>query len=374
MEGLLPFLRWRPRPALSAQLECELLDFLSARLGQVLRALGPERADPLLARLRDLPDPAFIRLLIAPQTYNHLRYAVPPLAAAFLAGALAAEERREGSEVSLPEGGWTALGDRYFPPGPPLAQVEPGGSWSKERPFRAPCLPGGLPVDFVSPHARGKLPEVAGDGGEYPIAEATRALEKLTQASDLLAQASQPAAEAVSRFTRVLVLRHDHTRPDLYTSCSTTLHIGRAVMRNPHLERATLHELCDGLVHETIHFIADILELRTPFVDEARGQEARVHSPWTGRSLSLHTYLQASLVWFGVGAFWLQAASAGLSDPYIVARYLLRAAAGFQSGEATRRLEVHRAALAPSLFETISEAQRWFQGALQQLSGEEVIS
>jgi hypothetical protein len=65
-------------------------------------------------------------------------------------------------------------------------------------------------------------------------------------------------------------------------------------------------ELTESLVHEAMHSVLFIVDLRQRFASEDRvlfHEHAR--SPWSGASRNIATYVHACFVWFGLWQFWM---------------------------------------------------------------------
>jgi hypothetical protein len=248
--------------------------------------------------------------------------------------------------------------------------------------YHAPRI-GGIVIDFESPWALGKLPHIAGEAEAITPANRATALDRIGAAVDLLEAASARAAVATRQFTQVIVVRSDPSRPDFYTSASSTLCLGRAVMRNPFVTDASPSEVVDGLVHEAIHCICDLTEINDgPWL--AGGKDAyhvKVASPWTERQLDIHTYLQACWVWYGLWHFWAQAIKTEAVATDAGLRCLGRAFRGFAGGAASTRILPHRALIDPAVFDAIDGAQAallrrmadW-QHALEDVVAREVVA
>jgi hypothetical protein len=361
---LLELLRWSEvDQALADELTRIHFHALADRLGRTLahlRSVDLKGFDDLNKRLQALPDAAFQRLLIAPRTCLYLSYssaAELPAAFSYLREAVAVEEH------SL--GGWSCLGDLYLPPsaryGDPLSE----GAFTGCRPWRAPTLPGGAPIDYASPFARGSLPEVPGASVGFEDGELNNALARVQRA--FIGVEHVPVAAAYfRRFVRALMLRKDPTVPS-FRSASSRLTIGLVVFRNPQLEGITIEDVADCLIHEMIHNICDIIELREPFIcDPSIARQVRVDSPWTGRSLDLNTYIQACYVWYGLWEFWLAAFDSGGFDERAAIEQFQCSSLGLQRGMVEQLVPLARV-LTSGLLEGLTRAQERVQRALKQL-------
>lgn len=357
-------LRWTPEGAALANELAQLhLQTATARLGRTLgrlRSIDPITARTLGARLEGLPTPAFQRVVVAPQTWAQLSYASSaelPATLTYLDAAIGFEEGRYS--------GWSCLGDRYRPPQGDGDNPVCATALSSDQAWRPPLLPNGGPIDDASPFARGILPEIPGDSVAFEAVERDDVLARIARAVTGI-QTVPMAAGHFGRFVQSLVLRKDPTTPSRFASASSQLAIGLVVLRNPQLAVATPTEIADGLIHEMIHIMTDIVELREPCIHNRDAIAVRIDSPWTGRSLDLNTYVQACYVWYGLWEFWLAAFGTGGFDDYEVLRCFRRASLGIQRGM-VEPLRAFEHALAPELIEGLAVAQSSVQGALRQL-------
>ncbi len=267
------------------------LHWTSRRLGALFASIVASdhpRAAEVRAAVDPLPDPVFFRLLVAPEVFSVVAGTSgrsPDDLVDFLIGALQAE--RGGP-------GWTAVGD-----------VEHGGSGA------APRLPGGTPVDAHSPHALRLVeprcgPALPWDDGVEPV------VEGLAEAVGVLRSTAPAAARLVKDFTRVVVLRRDGEHPDVFRSSSTNAVVGRTLLVNPHLPSVSTADLADALLHEAIHHTLYMAEIAAPMILDAPAcADVRPESPWTGNTLTAHSYLHACLVWFGLLRLWERAGADG---------------------------------------------------------------
>lgn len=358
LERLPDLFSWAACDDVSDAIDRLYLDAVSGRLGRLLRRVGAvdeARCESLRARVEALPPDRFVRFLRMPQLFYHVSAGGEGGLAAsctYLEDSLDAEELRTGGSRRS-RGVWTGLGDQFFP-----ASGEERGSAPDAAAYRAPRLPNGVPVDFASPYARGKLPEVSGEDADFTPAELRLVLDRLEEAVVSLAAGCAGAHAFVTRFSQVLLIRKDPGPDAHYTSASSQLCIGRPILRNPHLPGTHVTDLADGWVHETIHSLIDIIELARPMVADRRVlASASFTSPWTGRSLDLNTYLQACFVWYGLWKLWFTCLGTESFSARAVLGHMARASHGFTAGDVTRQLIPVADALDPGLIDTLRRAQ-----------------
>lgn len=363
-------LRWNAEgDVLADEFALRHVETLAERLGRTLsrlRSIDAGESKALAARLHDLPDSSFQRILTAPRTCLHLSYsnaAELPATLAYLREAVAFEDGRVN--------GWSYLGDLYLPTGADKGSgLELGSALSVGRPWRPPSLLRNITVDYSSPFANGSIPEIPGVSVGFDPAELQNTLARLQSAAAGI-QRVPVAAGHLQRFVRTLVIRKDPTAPARFASASSQLTIGLVVLRNPQLAIATPTEIADGLIHEMIHLLSDIIELREPFIrDTNAAATIRVDSPWTGRSLDLNTYLQACYVWYGLWEFWLAAFGTDGFDEREVAVSFQRASMGFRRGIIEPLVPLAHA-LAPGLLDELAQVQSRTRDALGQLDAGE---
>ncbi len=325
IRGIPALLRWDVGSvAVACQLRARLVDAVAERVGTLIA----RRSNSSRTMLDDLFSlPRCERIFLAP--------AITAIAArefdgrtdggidawACFTAALEAEQTLAAHKPAA-RPLWTALGDAYLPSGFASGDASwpTGASWRADAPYQAPRVLADTVVDAFSPGAVGWLPDIAlGDGGS-PAGMYDATLEKLRAACATIEHVV-PAAETMSVVARVIVLRSDAQLGEL-RAASSPIGIGRIVLRNPHLTSATVLELVDGLVHETIHGLVDLVELTSPVVAPRFAGEIAA-SPWTGREIDLRTYVHACFVWYGLWQFWSRIAAGAASQRATRARHYM---------------------------------------------------
>lgn len=270
------------------------LTWTSKRLGSLFSSIAASD-HPRAAEVREaavgLSDAVFFRLLIAPEIFATVAGTsgrTPDELVDFLIRSVSVE--RGGP-------GWSAVGD-----------LDRGGRGA------VPKLPGGTPVDAESPLALRVVeprcgPPLPFEGGLGSV------VEGLSEAVAALRQVAPAAAALVKDFTRVVVVRREAEFPTVFRSSSTNAVIGRTLLVNPQLPTVTTVDFAEALVHEAIHHTLYMAELGTPMIrDRAACDGVRPTSPWTGNPLTVHSYLHACLVWFGLLQLWSRPGAVALGD------------------------------------------------------------
>jgi HEXXH motif-containing protein len=190
-------------------------------------------------------------------------------------------------------------------------------------------LVSGMLVDSHSvyvcpPRMPNELPLTAVSGEEDQAFRSTMA-----SALSLLEQQHAVISGFVRRMTTRLVLRVDPSMPKSLSSCSFRSHAGMSLIVNPKTVTCDELRLLDSIVHESIHSAIYMYEpvvapLCLPVV-----RDLQLHSPWTGRLLTVDQFVQACFVWWGLMKMW-QAWCERDTDPRAV-RLFERAARGFSA-------------------------------------------
>lgn len=341
------------------------LQEVTTGLGTVLRRLphGSTARGTIVETISGLPDNALVRFLTTPEVYFNLRHSHDTIDAVstFLADCLDAEQRLAGLDAKQLVPVWSGTGDWYFPGATTRHDFRSDADpldWTPNAVHRAPRLVNGVPVDFNSPFRKGKLRDVSGDDAYQSRWERKAILEKMDAAVAALNDVSPSAALMVAQLSRVIVPRKDRGADRGFSSTSTRICPGRIIIRNADLPEATSEDLIDGLVHETIHCVIDVLEMREPLIIDERPCASRVvASPWTKRGLDVDTYLQACFVWFGLWNLWLQAMNTESLAPRSVLRCLGACARGFLAADVVSPLRDIDSLLAPRLLPVVEEMQ-----------------
>ncbi len=352
--GLVRMLRWQPDCGeLADRLLALHFETLAQRLGIALARLRAANGDDCAQVERwldSLSNEAFARLLTAPRTCLELARAREPERGGlveYLRGTIAVERgEREG---------WDCLGQFR-------STARTGDLGDAAEPV---SLATGNPVDYASPFALGPLPEVPGQSNGFDRRELELVLSRFGEAAEGIKHVPA-AAQHFRRFVRSVMIRNDPTASSL-RSASSSLTVGLAVFRNPHLENVNREDLAEGLIHEMIHTLCDIVEFAEPFVIDPSARDERVVSPWSGRSLDLDTYIQACFVWYGLWEFWLAAFDSGAFDARNAITYFQISSRGLKHG-IVAPVEALSSRLSPQLGDALAMMETRVQSALKELA------
>lgn len=265
------------------------------------------------------------RLLLAPQTFYLLQSTDRPNSEQLLIleKLIDAEKYLAGEGDLSVQDSWTALGDYYF------AKTD-GAS----QPVKLPAV-GHLVLDIYSPFSTihypspyGKIEKHKSEDMEVIVPRIAKSLEQIRSISPLTAQ-------LVEASVQVLALANTPDNPALTCSASLRALIGRMSLINLQNDGWTIPGISNSIVHEAIHSMLYKLELAHDFyTDDEAAHRITTTSPWSGRSLLLHSFVHACFVWFGLWCFWNKTHS----DEDGIAALRGRAASGFLAGPAFEHL------------------------------------
>lgn len=295
----------------------------------------------LLGRVRRLPAENQRRLLLSPIVHYCLGYKGDRNAVAELINFVRVEERVAG--CGTPASGWAAAADCYF-----------GGP--DEAPVTAAKKVGGMVIDTHCSHYDTSLPMGIGAGVPHSQDELDFLQQRITDAVDCASSINPVAGATIRTCTQLVRVRRGDARPEMTSSFSSRLMIGRVGLMNAHCpDRWTVADFTDALLHESIHSYVYKIELTSPlYVDPVSAQEKKGVSPWSGRELQIHSYVHACFVWYGLYSFWS-------SDGSTESRALAEAARkGFLTGGGPVDLlsDESRDAIQPDVQDAIREMTR----------------
>lgn len=329
----------------------------------ISRNLRERIAETLFQRIEDkrvhealcaLPLGALARVLNAPETFYRLvqaeaRHESWNEVAEFMLCAARLEARLCTHEPDPASHGWTALGDAWLPP--------PSSGLAA---LQAPVLDGHVVVDVQSPHALRPLRVDAVRGvelgsGQPDAAGLASLLPLLRQANGIVRESR--ASGLYKAFIHVIQPRVAPQQPG-FTSSSCNAHLGRVVLLNAKVpDPVDTPMLVNAMVHEAVHSFLYALEQEEAFIPNPSGAHGiTLVSPWTGGTLSLHSYVHACFVWFALAHFWhafaLQGHNAAQARPYVE-----KATRGFIGEHPATRLASANGLLHPDLLAVIASLE-----------------
>lgn len=328
----------RPRAALNRQ--------AWRRFEQFTNRFEAERdgeARRIVARLRSLPEDRQNAVITSPQGFYAASRSCPTDSAqAYFDGAVTVEEILVGeSRPAASSPCWSALGDQAY------AYAE-GTGWIRE--FSAAKLAGFLPVDTRCAATRGQIPGMITNSVPISETEESKIVDRLVETIGLIEAASATALQLFRDFARVVVARNVLQKPTFYAG-GAKITPGRIIVNNI-LGANDIERIADALVHESIHCVIDHCEFELPIVI-ALGVEARVESPWTGRSLDLNTFVQACFVWYGLANFWERVDRRHDLRSDRSSLMLALARRGFEKSDPVSALEPYTRVLNPALIDAM---------------------
>ena len=298
---------------LAKRYEEKLERFRRAGIGGRLTALSESLPKGALSVMQMAPE-SVCKLLYEPEHFSHLL------------SSLIAEHRRLGNAVEPRDSVWTALGDSYFP-----------GNGGSAVPFEAPRLSNGIPVDYESPQVDTSIGLASGGYHKLTRCEAELGVEKLESALSGIGQASPEVRCLLDAYVRVIVVRGGEPR-NTFASASYDNYIGKMAFCNLDSDAVPQARIMDGMVHEAIHAFLYVREEEQPYFSHREAANALVAvSPWSGRTLPVHSFFHACYVWFGLWQFWRRALKAGFQDETAV-QLFQRARDGFFHPELPSRM------------------------------------
>jgi hypothetical protein len=162
-----------------------------------------------------------------------------------------------------------------------------------------------LPLSFST---RLKVPKMDRGGNSLVSVSTNRQgsiVAKLQAARDIISTTSIHTHEFTYLNTGLLAFRSEDEYPDQWSSGSFRVLPGFSLMINYHLAKASELALADSIVHEAIHGVIYRFESSgNRLVCSDFNPAQTICSPWTGAKLSVDSFSQACLVWFGLYHFW----------------------------------------------------------------------
>jgi hypothetical protein len=149
---------------------------------------------------------------------------------------------------------------------------------------------------------------------EYNSADSEIVCSKLIEGFEALCMYNPQGANLVNNFIWTLALRREVDEPNAFSSGTFQSAPGLVLICNSHLEGIGALDMAEALLHEAIHcylFCAEDRDRR--ILGPNTDYRERVHSPWTGAHIGLHSAVHALAVWFGLLKHFhlLEAAASG---------------------------------------------------------------
>jgi len=206
------------------------------------------------------------------------------------------EELLAGGAGSVSNESWSALGD---------VCLAPTGDHSKLQKSYEAARVENIVLDTRSPHYGTQMPEEWGRIGKYSDAESSAFQQKVIDAIAFIGRTSSAALTTIDASIRVLSGVSTIDSPQFTKSASMNSIIGRMLVTNAYSDTWAPGKLVDLIVHESIHSLIYKLELAVPlYTDYPAALSEKVTSPWSGRALSLRSFVHACFVWYGLWRFW----------------------------------------------------------------------
>jgi hypothetical protein len=308
-----------------------------------LRIWESASGSDLYGRTRALPRVNQHRLVLAPNLFFTLYQHAPSdePAVAVLEDLLLVEELLAGGSSRLQKPCWSALGDFL---------LCPSGSLPFDTSYEAPRADR-IVIDTRSPYHAMHAAEQWGAIVAYSEQETARLRESVEDVLAFVGGRSSVAFTTINECVRVAAGLNTPEHPDIAAGASTMSFVGRVSITNVRSDEWDRERWADTFVHEAIHSLIYKLELAVPlYTDMAAALSVRAISPWSGRSLTVRSFVHACFVWYGLVHFWGLDAE-GLRNPYYA-----RALKGFTAGCPLENIDENGlASIQPYVVDTIRD-------------------
>jgi hypothetical protein len=182
------------------------------------------------------------------------------------------------------------------------------------------------------------------------------AAARVARAWTLVNQLGERVSALARICTRVIVLRSSDAGQ--VGSWSTDELIGCTVLFNADSDHFPVATLAEALVHEAIHHVQAMYEIRRPFVADPSlaTSPTRYPSPWSGQPLTAKSLLAACFVWYAIAAMWATAGDevAGADER---AAHQWRASRGFVADDPAATVSEFAWALDPDVPAVVAALQ-----------------
>jgi hypothetical protein len=276
-----------------------------------LRIWSKSSATDLIGEVLALSKNSQQRLLLAPRTFFVLQATRQPSEENISAFRRFIEYERFLADRSTPypSDAWSASCDYYLSE----EHLDHGGS--KKIPQQARRL-GDIILDVCSPYTTERYPAEVGVVQLHSPEEIEIVAGRVQESLDQIQAVSDAAALTVRSCAQVIAAVKAPAHPDVTASVSSRALIGRMGLVNLTSERWNASKLSNQIVHEAIHSLIYKLELfESLFAEYDAAFTLTAVSPWSGRTLRLHSFVHACFVWFGLWCFWQRS---GLDEETVV--------------------------------------------------------
>lgn len=302
------YLTWESDMDLPAEAYSLYLEWMVQRLRVWAHFGGPA----LLDQMKRLPHGARKRVITSPALYHLLRASLEPSPQVYATVCELLQAELDLHEGRTPRN-WTALYDHYSPAGESSTETaSTSGPCQLSTPYDAPVIDGIVIDNYspagpralnkfgtIAPHSSEQLPQICG---------------LVQETLDFVRAVNLRAYSLVKSSISVLAVGEDHSRPEMTGSASWALEIGVTGLINLMSGKWHVAKIANGLVHEAIHGLLYKIELAFPFYDPEAATQVKVVSPWSQRTLQLHSFVHACFVWYGLWNFWRLAPSIDQRD------------------------------------------------------------
>lgn len=193
-------------------------------------------------------------------------------------------------------------------------------------------------VDFQSDWTRLAMEAQSGVFNYRPIALSVEMMsivtDKISTAMKLIEEEVPQAGRLIRNFTRVIRIRFREGED--FGSEQVPRELGAIRLLNPHLASVSLLDVCDFLLHESVHnFLSAYENSQGEFVrDSEVPLKFRPVSPWSGRAIPLQSFCHAVYVYFALfRMFSIFLSSSSVAGKAVETRLLeekiLKVASGF---------------------------------------------
>lgn len=259
-----------------------------------LTLAGDARAEAMKRTFEGLAPAIVTKLTMSPFMYcaaTQIISGAHDHADAFLR--LMEDEKALAAGGGVEDEAWSSLAERYL--------VREGDTCTERRQH---MMGDQIVVDFDSPWVRAEEPSSGVQNGAYvayPEADRSVAVEKLSEAFELL-EAGVPLAGRLARnFTRVVKVRYRHD--DHCGSEQVPRELGAIRLSNPHRDAVDVLDLADFMLHETTHNYLTCVENITGVFADGASFHYRPVSPWSGRPIPVLSFCHAVYVYYSIFHF-----------------------------------------------------------------------